>query len=102
VLPTHFRGYGASAFRRSDATNQGDADLPANEEPTGRAAVLGHSKLETTVRYLGSSWMTPWRSRSKPKSEPRLAVRHHSECRSMAGLGSPKVMLSCEAIRASA
>jgi hypothetical protein len=35
------------------AENQGNADLQAHEEPTAVQLLLGHSKLESTVRYLG-------------------------------------------------
>lgn len=35
------------------ATHEGGADLPANGKPQSCAALLGHSKIESTVRYLG-------------------------------------------------
>ena len=34
-------------------TDEGDPDLPTNRKPPGRAALLGHTKIESTVRYLG-------------------------------------------------
>ncbi len=34
------------------ASNQGDLDLQANGKPAGSSA-LGHTKIESTVRYLG-------------------------------------------------
>jgi hypothetical protein len=36
-----------------DAPHQGDADLPANQESRAVQLLLGHTKLESTVRYLG-------------------------------------------------
>jgi integrase len=44
--------YGTHSMRR----DQGDADLPAHQESANLRAVqllLGHSKLESTMRYLG-------------------------------------------------
>lgn len=35
------------------AADESILDISANEEPTRRAALLGHTKLESTVRYLG-------------------------------------------------
>jgi hypothetical protein len=35
------------------APNQGDADLPPNRQPACRSAAAGHTKIESTVRYLG-------------------------------------------------
>lgn len=34
-------------------THQAHADLPANEEPGAVQLLLGHTKLESTVRYFG-------------------------------------------------
>jgi len=42
-------GYGTHTLRRT----KGVADLPANEEPQGVQLLLGHTKTESTVRYLG-------------------------------------------------
>jgi len=36
------------------APNQGNADLPSNWQPACGATLLGHSKIESTVRYLAS------------------------------------------------
>src|SRR5437016_5494197 len=36
-----------------DAAYQADADLPADQESPAVQLLLGHSKLESTVRYLG-------------------------------------------------
>jgi integrase len=36
-----------------DAKDQGNADLAAHEEPAAVQLLLGHSKLESTVRYPG-------------------------------------------------
>ena len=33
--------------------NQGIVDLPTDEKSFGVATLLGHPKLESTVRYLG-------------------------------------------------
>ena len=36
-----------------DAPHQGDADLPANQNLRAVQLLLGYTKLESTVRYLG-------------------------------------------------
>ena len=36
-----------------DAKHRRGADVPPDEEPWGVQLLLGHSKLESTVRYLG-------------------------------------------------
>jgi hypothetical protein len=35
------------------AKNKGDADLPSNRQPAGRAALTWPHQIESTVRYLG-------------------------------------------------
>jgi hypothetical protein len=35
------------------APNQGHADLSPNREPAGVQLLLGHTKIESTARYLG-------------------------------------------------
>jgi integrase len=35
------------------APDQGDADLPAHRESSRGPTIIGHSKIESTVRYLG-------------------------------------------------
>jgi hypothetical protein len=36
-----------------DAADEINVDLSTNQEPTGGATDLGHTKLESRVRYLG-------------------------------------------------
>jgi hypothetical protein len=36
-----------------NASDKGIADLPAHKEPEGAPVLLGYSKLESTVLYLG-------------------------------------------------
>ena len=38
---------------RHDETYEGIADLSQDKEPESSSALLGHTKLESTVRYLG-------------------------------------------------
>jgi len=53
-LGTGSTSWGWTALRDAlDATDEGDADLQAHQQRARRATVLGHSKLESTVRYLG-------------------------------------------------
>ena len=41
-------------FRHTlSSTYQGDTHLPSNRQLTSRAAAVGHTKIESTVRYLG-------------------------------------------------
>jgi hypothetical protein len=39
--------------RAHAAADEGIVDLPAHEESQSGALLLGHTKLESTVRYLG-------------------------------------------------
>ncbi len=57
--------YGTHSMRRTKAT------LVYRRTKNLRAVqlLLGHSKLESTVRYLASRSMTPWRFLSKRRSE---------------------------------
>ena len=42
----------AQVWDALDEAHQGDADLPAHGQPACGSALLGHTKIKSTVRYL--------------------------------------------------
>ena len=56
--------YGTHSMRRTNAT----LIYKRTKEPESGSTIAGHTKLESTVRYLGIEVDDAWRSLSKPKS----------------------------------